>query len=468
MKNEQQQVETFSKMGETYQRKVVQAIATDYLFAEQMQDILDPRFFELDYLSVFVDKFYEYKKKYRTYPSLDLMSIMVSQDQSVRPLVGEQVKSFIDFITETPLNGDAAYVQASSLEFCKKQTLTSAIVKLIERVEDRDYDSMHTILRDALAKGENRDHGHEYLDGFEIRNKQNSVEKIATGWPILDRCFNGGWERGILATFIAPTGAGKSMFLVNCGAAGISQGLNVLYVTCEMADYKIGIRFDSYFSGVKINDVAQHGEQIESQVRSQVQGRLFIKEFPTKTATVQTIRSYIQRLIATKNFRPDMLIVDYADLLRGARGYGDKRFELEGTYEELRALAQEFQMITVTADQTNRSGLDMEVVTIGQIGESYAKATVCDVIMTISRRAEDKQMNSGRLFLAKSRLGTDGVVYPFSLDTSTVKVTLLEQNVDPIALYMDDNKNMAEKAGERFRTLMKKKRENAGLPDPVI
>jgi archaellum biogenesis ATPase FlaH len=452
-----EQVDSFSKMGRTYQEKTVQSILTDQLFAEQMMDVLKPNFFELGYLQTIAELFYEHKRQYRTFPSPELIGIMVQQDTAVEDLTKQQVQTFLKAMIEHPLNGDTGYIQSSSLDFCKRQTLKEALVKVIDCIEDSDYDSVQGIVKDALSKGASRDLGHDYMSGFPARAQKNLRQPISTGWPILDRCFNGGWERGTLSTFIAPTGAGKSMFLVNCGAAAIAQGLNVLYVTCEMADYKIGIRFDSYFSGIEINNVPDSAHIVEQQVRDQVKGRLFIKEFPTKTATVQTIRSHIQRLQATKEFIPDMVIVDYADLLRGSRGYGDKRFELEGIYEELRALAQEFKVVLVTADQTNRSGLDMEVVTIGQIGESYAKATVCDVIMTVSRRADDKTTNSGRLFIAKSRLGQDGMVFPFQLNTATVKVTLLETGVDPIALFMENSKNVQTRASERYRELFPKK-----------
>src|SRR5690606_39312592 len=112
-----------------------------------------------------------------------------------------------------------------------------------------------------LNKGGNRDLGHEYMEGFGQRGERSVRKPLPTGWSILDKEFNGGWERGTLTTFIAPTGAGKSMILVNCGAAGIANGYNVLYVTCEMADYKIGLRFDSYYAGVELNSLADHSEQ---------------------------------------------------------------------------------------------------------------------------------------------------------------------------------------------------------------
>lgn len=447
--------DTFANMGVTYQEKVVQAVLQDAMFAEQMGDVLDPKFFELKYLQEIVKKFYDHKREFKTYPSSDILEIMVTKmGYGADELVSNQVRSFLGKIKEHPLNGDMGFIQASSLDFCKRQTLKEAMIRAIERMQESDYDSIQTIIKDAINKGASRDLGHDYNEGFASRCNKATRQPISTGWPTLDAAFNGGWERKTLTTFIAPTGAGKSMFLVNCGASALERGMNVLYITCEMADYKIGIRFDSYFSGVEINNVESQRDRVEQEVSAKTKGRLWIKEFATKTASVQTIRAYINRLKATQDFIPDMIIVDYAGLLRGSGRHGDLRFELEGIYEDLRALSQEENVVMITADQTNRSGLEMEVVTIAQIGESYAKATVCDVIMTVSRRAEDKQANTGRLFLAKSRLGSDGMVYPFTLNTSTVKVNILKAGEDPIALFMQNNKNLQQMASERFTKLV--------------
>jgi len=453
---------TFSKMGKGYQEKVVQALLQDYLFAEQMSDVIQPKYFDVKYLQEIVKKFYDHKSKYKTYPSQDILEVMITrEDDNGDAIVNSQVREYLGKIKETQLNGDKGYIEDSSLEFCKKQSLKDGIVKAIDMMESGNYDSIQGVIKDALNRGGTRDMGHDYIEGFAQRGQKSVRKPISTGWPLIDKAFNGGWERATLSTFIAPTGAGKSMFLVNCGAAGIADGLNVVYITLEMADWKIGLRFDSYYSGVEINNVADNQDVVKNEVNGKVKGRLYIKEFPTKTASVQTIRAYLQRLAATKNFTPDMVIVDYADLLRGSRNTGDKRFELEGIYEELRGLAQEFNVVMITADQTNRSGLDMEVVTISQIGEAYAKATVCDVIMTVSRRMEDKQAHCGRLFIAKSRLGQDGMVYPFQLNTATVKVTVLNQGEDPIALFMDNQQNRMQMMADKYNRFVKTKSGNA-------
>lgn len=447
--------DTFAGFGKSYQEKVVQAIITDHIFADQMFDVMDPRFLDVTYLQEITKGFFEHKRKYKTFPSADVVEVIVTRDQELDRETSLQVREYLKRVVENPIGGDMGYIQNSALDFCRKQTVKNAIIMAIDKMQESRFDDIAGIIRTALSAGSSRDLGHEYMDGFAKRSERSLRKPVPTGWAPLDRVLNGGWERGTLGTFIAPTGAGKSMFLVNAGAAGLEQGLKVLYVTLEMADYKIGLRFDSYFSGVEINEVTNHKEKVENIAREKVKGRLFIKEFPTKSASVQTIRTYIQRLQATKDFVPDMLILDYADLLRGAKGYADKRFELEGNYEELRALAQEFNMVVITADQTNRSGLDMEIVSIAQIGESYAKATVCDLIMTVSRTMEDKQQNTGRLFVAKSRLGSDGMVFPFILKTANVRVRMLNEGSSIEDISAENQEKVKQRLAETYHRTKK-------------
>ena len=456
MKNEQLDPrDTFALMGRTYQEKVMQAMLQDSLFADQMLDVLKPAMFDADYLQEIAQSFFDHKKKFRTFPSADVLEVMVTKDQELDKELAIQVREYLIRTKEKPLNGDAPYIQSSSLDFCKKQTMKEALIKAIDKMQESKFDDITAIIREAIVAGSSRDLGHDYMKGFEQRSTRSDTKRVPSGWGPLDKVLNGGWERGTIGTFIAPTGAGKSHFLVNAGAAAVMDGFKVLYVTLEMADYKIGLRFDSYFSGVELNHIPEHAAKVEEVARSKVKGRLFIKEFPTKGATVQTIRSYLQRLQAINEFTPDILCLDYADLLRGARGYADKRFELEGNYEELRALAQEFQMVVLTADQTNRSGLEMEVVTIGQIGESYAKATVCDLIMTVSRTMDDKQANTGRLFVAKSRLGRDGMIFPFIMNPATVKVSLLAENTNIEDILQAEKEKAGERLSENFQKFMK-------------
>lgn len=451
----------YASIGDkVYQEKVVQALLQDHDYAEQMLELMTPDFFDQSYLSEIVDALFSYKKKYETWPSADVLK-MVAFDKLDDDVVKFQLREFLSTTVKNPLNGDMRYIQDTSLDFCKRQNIKFAMAKAIDMIDSGTYDQIQKVITDSLAKGASSDLGSDYVDTFNSRLEKNVRKPIQTPWSILNREFNGGWERGTLATVIAPTGAGKTHFLCNVSAGAVELGYNAVYISLEIAEYKIGLRHDAYFSGVKINDVASEAQKVESEIKSAVKGRLFIKEFATKTASVQTIRNYLKRLKSLKDFSPDIIVIDYADLLRPSRTYGEKRHELEGTYEELRGLAQEFQAQIVTADQTNRAGLNEEIVSIDKIGEAYSKATVCDLIMTISRRREDKVSHLGRLYIAKSRLGPDGMVYPFMLNGATVKMQIFEQlEADEAMLITGEvnSKNLGSLLKGRFEEKSKKEK----------
>tara|TARA_B100001113_G_scaffold284697_1_gene239936 strand:- start:88 stop:678 length:591 start_codon:yes stop_codon:yes gene_type:complete len=158
-----------------------------------------------------------------------------------------------------------------------------------------------------------------------------------------------------------------------------------------------------------------------------IDGTLIIKEYPTKSASVQTLKNHIEKL-RKRGIEPDMVLVDYADLLRPTRSSSEKRHELEETYEGLRGLAQTYEIPIWTASQTNRSGLNAEVITMEAISEAFNKCFVADFIFSLSRTVQDKQANKGRLFIAKNRNGPDGIVFDAFVDWSDVSIQILDRD----------------------------------------
>lgn len=453
----------FGDMGRSYQERVCQLLFEDNTYAEMMLDVLQPRHFTYVHLQELTKILIDNRNRYKTFPSLEMSLIQLRKGPGEDdPAMMVMAAEFFKRVQESPIGGDRPYIEESSLEFCKRQNLVAAVGKCLEQIEGKRYDSIAGTIREALDKGSPRDQGHDYHEEVDRRSEQAIREPISTGWSVLDRYLNGGWERKTITTFIAPTGAGKSMFLVNCACALVEQGLNVLYVTLEMADYKIGLRADSWYSGIAIDDVGKHKEQVRDAISGRAKGKLIIKEWPTKRASVETIRGHVQRLKQTRGIKFDAILVDYPDLLKSVRSYGEKRHELEGNYEELRGLGQEENAIMIVADQTNRGGLDQELVTIANIAEAYSKATVCDVIITVSRTQEDKINGTGKLLIAKSRLGADGVILPFLLNTrNNVRVTVLDQEVDPITTMIQAQgeeglKSMLKRRAEELREKKKK------------
>lgn len=390
-----------------------------------MQEVLSISFFELKYLQAFVRRIFEYRDKYETHPTYEIMAtILRSQMEDESGAVCKQARDFLARALSSKEIREAEYIKDVSLDFCKKQKLKEAMLQSVDLLHHSSFDEISTIINDAIKLGSDNNFGYEYITDFEERYVPKMRHPVSTGWKLIDDITNGGLGNSELGVVIAPTGAGKSMVLVHLGAQAIKEGKTVVHYTLELQDMSIGLRYDSCLTGVPINDLPVFKEEVYEKV-SNFDGRLIIKEYPSKTASTNTIKTHLEKL-KTRGIDVDMIIVDYADLLRPKRPEREKRHELETMYEELRGLAQEFRCLLWTASQTNRSGLNAEVITMEAISEAFNKCFVADFICTVSRTIEDKTANTGRMFVAKNRQGYDGMVYPLFMDTSNVKIKVFE------------------------------------------
>jgi len=193
----------------------------------------------------------------------------------------------------------------------------------------------------------------------------------------------------------------------------------------ELKDTVIASRYDSCITGVPLNDLMDRKAEIKKAMND-IDGTLIIKEYPTKTATTNTIRAHLEKL-RQQDVIPDLIIVDYADLLRTLSARKEKREELESIYEELRAIMMEYKCVGWTASQTNRTGLNQEIITMQAISEAFNKCFIADFIFSVSRTTEDKQTNGGRIYVAKNRNGPDGVVHSIFMDTANVDIKVLDR-----------------------------------------
>ena len=452
MKGNEFEMENFSKFGKNFQEKLVHCMFYDRSFFDQMTDVFDIYFLELKYLRLFYSRLAEYRKTYEKHPSVDIMASVVKTElEEESEVVRKQVKDYFARIAVTELVEDVEYVKATALDFCKKQKLKEAIMKSVGLLKTSSFDEIKEVIDGAMKLGLDNNHGYDYLLDFEERFLLKSRNPMATGWKTIDDIIKGGLGRGELGVVIAPTGAGKSMALVHLGAEAVKAGKNVVYYTLELLDTMVAARFDSCITGVKLQDLTKFKDLIYDDVKD-LEGRLIVKEYPTKSANVNKLKQHLEKL-RFAGFEPDLIIVDYGDLLAPISSYKEKRIELETIYEDLRGLAQEFECPLWTASQTNRSGLNAEVVTMESISEAFNKCFVADFIFTLSRTITDKSNNSGRIFVAKNRNGPDGIVYPIFMDTSNIKIDILA----PTGETADElNENAAKRQEETLREKYKK------------
>ena len=444
---------SFEKFGKVFQENLVQIMLDDRMFCDQISEVLDINFLELKYLRVFVEKMFAYRKKYGTHPSRNTITTILRSDlDKENELLQKQVREFYARIesNEFSLDGEM-HIKDISLDFCKKQKLKEAMIKSVGLIQNSSYDEISKIINDALKLGTDNDHGYDFLLDFEKRFQIMARNPISTGWDLIDNITKGGLGRGELGVVVAPTGAGKSMALAHLGAMALQQGLNVVHYTLELQDKVVALRYDSCITGIPIAQVQEQKEQVWELVKD-VPGKLIVKEYPTKSASTNTLKNHLEKL-KRKDFRIDMVIVDYGDLLKPVSTQREKRNELESIYEELRGLAQIYGCTLWTASQTNRSGLNAEVITMESISEAFNKCFVADLIFTVSRTIKDKNTNEGRIFVAKNRNGPDGLVFPIFMDTSNVKIKVLSQSAETASEIIE---SATKKQEEELRKKYKK------------
>jgi len=447
---------SFSKYGKDFQESLCQMILQDRPFADQILEVLDIGFLELRYLRVFVQKISDYREKYEVHPNYKTMISIIRADiEDENVATQQQLRNYFARIHDTQVNG-SEYIKNIALDFCRKQKLKEAMIKSVGLLQTSSFDEIAKVINDAIKMGDPSDFGYDYLKDFEKRFEIKARNPITTGWEQIDEICRGGLGKGELGVVIAPTGAGKSMALVHLGAQALKAGKTVIHYTLELSDTVTASRYDSCLTKIPLSQLHSFKEEIYEQVQD-MEGVLIVKEYPTKSASTRSLRTHLEKL-RMRDISPDMVIVDYGDLLRPISGKSEKRHELESIYEEMRGLAQEFNCCVWTASQTNRSGLNAEVITMESISEAFNKCFVSDFIFSISRTVEDKQSNTGRIFVAKNRNGPDGLVYPIKMNTANVHIEVLDPTgAEQPGLSVKDQSEILK---EKYKKFKQTKKEN--------
>lgn len=448
----------------SFQEKILQAMVIDRNWATQFTEVLDVGFFEFSYLKKVASTYVGYYNKYKEFPSLDLLATIVAgelknpADEAIRG----QVHDFLVRVSENRELGDLGYVKEKSLDFCKRAGLQKALEQSIEFIETEKYEKVVDIIKQAISAGNEHSPGLDLADDIDARYSETFRRVVPTGITELDqrKVLNGGLGAGELGVVIAPTGVGKSHFLVNVGAQALLQGKNVLHYTFELNERAVGVRYDSHLLDIDSIECFDHKNLIKEfyENNTETLGRLRIKYYPTGGATVNTLRSHIDKL-TVQGFVPDLLIIDYAGIMRSTEKYELLRLELKKIYEELRSFANELDIPVWTATQSNKEGADKDYVDLTNMAEAYGQAHVADFVLGLSRKALNKSTGYGNIFIAKNRAGVDGIQYQIHLDTARSKLRVLSENevssIQQDAELLEDG-NMTNFFRQKIREYQKK------------
>jgi len=436
--------ETFQKFGKNFQENLCHLMLQDRTFCDQISEVIDVEFIQYEHLRIFVKMLLDYRTKYRQHPSYETMAtIITSEVVNYTEALKKQLTQFYAKVINNSEIESVEFIKDNAIDFCRKQVLKKAMIQSVHLLKSSSFEEIQKVIEEAMKLGTNVDFGHDWHMDVDDRYRIKTRNPITTGFARFDEITQGGFGQSELGVVIAPTGAGKSMALVHIGATALKESKTVVYYTLELAEAVVGQRFDSCITKIKLNDLLRNKLNVVEKLK-EINGHLIIKEYPSKSASTQTIRSHIERL-KKRGINPDMIIVDYADLLKPVKSQGEKRHELESIYEELRGVAQREKCTVVTASQTNRGGLNAEVITMESISEAFSKCFVADFIFSLSRTPQDKQANTGRVFIAKNRNGPDGLVFPIFADWSNVTMKVLDKSENE-----EDKPEMSSKDNLRF------------------
>ena len=326
---------TLIQFGTTFQSKTLSSLLGDQKFLQTISDILEPEYFDSDANKWIAKTIREYFFEYKSKPTLEVMKVKISEIENdiLKVSVVDNLKEAWRYIEST----DLKFVQEQTLEFCRNQVMKTAIMNSVDLIEVGQYDQIKKLVDNAMKAGQDRDLGHDYIDGMEERLNESARKTVKTGWDPIDDVMDGGLGSGELGVVVAPAGIGKSWCLQTLGSAAVKAGLNVVHYTLELNENYVGLRYDTVFSGITTSNIKFYQDDVKKKI-DQLTGTLLIKYFPTKSASVQTLTSHLSQIELQGN-KPDLVLVDYADILKGIGT--EKRHVLENIYEDLRGLAGE-------------------------------------------------------------------------------------------------------------------------------
>lgn len=405
-----------------FQKQIIIAIVQEPKLYESLGIYIKPEAFEINAYKVIFREIQNFYSDYRSIPTKEIVLERLNKKYADKDIPEPVIENVNDIFGAKRLaNSTSKCIEDSVRNFIQNQALKKAIMDSLEDLDDVDK---HLNIKDRIEKalrvgddisdlGVDVYSDDEIISRWQRRLSGEEIPKISTGWSSFDEVFDG-YGCGELFSFMGPANSGKSMYLANAGANMLLQKKNVMHISLEMSQETVAQRYDMRLLGLNKDELKTPvaNERIKALLEKDVLGELIVKRFPSSTATAGDIETYMKRQESTTGFVPDVLIVDYADIMRSSNKYNERRFELELIYQELRNIAIQFNIPVITATQLNREGLKElnsgGILTEEHIAEAYGISRHADVMVTINATPQDIIKHNSIVYVAKNRDGRKG------------------------------------------------------------
>lgn len=424
-----QKIETviLSKLfsDEDYARKVIPFIKGEYF-----HDTSERKLF--NYARDFIEK-------YNSLPTVEAIEIAIQNDRGINENEFKNINEKLTQLDDS-LEVNEKWLLEQTEKFCKDKAVYNAIMQSIQIIDGDDkqhtQDGIPSILQEALSVCFDNNVGHDYIDNSDSRYEfyHRDEAKLPFDLEMFNKITNGGLPNKTLNVALAGTGVGKSLFMCHMAAGVLAQGKNVLYITMEMAEERIAERIDANLMNVNIQDLKDLSKSMFDnridKIRQKTEGKLIIKEYPTASAHVGHFKALLNELQLKRNFRPDIIFVDYLNICASSRfkpGAGVNSYTyVKAIAEELRGFAVEFDLPVVSATQTTRGGYANSDVDLTDTSESFGLPATADLMFALISTEELEKMGQLMVKQLKNRYNDPGVNKRFMVGIDRGKMKLYD------------------------------------------
>ena len=406
-------------------------------YTRKVLPFLKEEYFGLRTEKILFKEVYKFVEKYNNLPTKESILIELSQRKDINEEEHNTLKDYVNSITK--LDSDPQWLLDTTERFCKDKAVHNAVLDGIKILDKKDSkrtpEAIPSILADALAVSFDQHIGHDYIDDADRRFKWYHTKETKYQFDLdyMNRITKGGVPSKTLNIALAGTGVGKSLFMCHCASAYLAQGLNVLYITLEMAEERIAERIDANLLDVTMDDLHTMPKDLYDnkmeKIRQKTGGKLIIKEYPTASAHAGHFRALFNELALKKSFKPDVVFIDYLNICASSRFKGGNigsYFYIKAIAEELRGLAVEFNVPLFSATQTTRTGFMSTDIGLEDTAESFGLPATADFMFAIISNDDLEALGQLKIKQLKNRYNDPGINRSFIIGVDRAKMRLYD------------------------------------------
>lgn len=456
---------------------ILRSLATNDEFCRKVTPYLKEEYFDNPAERIIYKKLNDLFIQYNVMPAKEALLVGLGGDKTVPEQLFPVCKEIVKGLD--PISLDAKWLLDTTEKFVKDKSVYNAVLTAIEILDGKHKkfqpDAIPLLMQEALAVGFDNDVGHDYF--AEAGKRWEFMHDVAQRIPFKLKSLNditkGGVPRKTLNVFMAGTNVGKSMIMCDWAAWLVTQGYNVLYVTAEMADMRIGERLDANLLDISLDDIEGLAKEAFlsrlAKMQGKTKGRLIIKEYPTSTAHAGHIHALLGELKMKQNFVPDIIFIDYLNIFTSQR-FKDN----SNSYGYIKAIAEEFRGLAVvhnvpiiSATQVNRGGYSNTDMDVDDTSESWGLPSTVDWFMAVIETEELAKLCQLMMKQLKSRYGDKMKNRRFivGVDKGKQKLYDVEQKAQTVGMGVIKDSEAKDSVASVAADFFKKPGHKAGVTD---